>query len=602
MRENSWDLNAWLAKVPNTVWALLSITLLGFLLRVWGLDFGLPNDSRPDEWNNENVVLLNMLSPLMLHGDFRLNPAVFNYGSLYYSVALIANWITLTWLQFQGQWFDWQQVLMIYENDVSVFFLILRWISVIAGTSTIPLIWLLAKKLPSTPPPLAGGGGGEGPREATVLPWIAASLAACCYLWVRNAHFGTPDALFCLTIVFSLWAILRYNAAAPEQQPRAFVWACVSIGLAMGVKYPGAMLMIPLAVALFRVSYSPARIDWEGWLMQCLKALAYVAVTFLLTSPWVLLDYPHFLSWISYESAYFTFTLPGIPVGWQFYPTFALFYGVGWGVVAFFLLGVAAAWQHSRQNSPARWTHWILWSALLAFYLSLGPNLRVMTRYAMPLVPVILLYAAYGIVILWQACLQRRELRSPVLQYGLLFALTLCPLWQPLSTSIQLDQILAQPDTRTIARAWILQNVKPNQPVAVGPRLGQIRLPNNYGQLMLETGPNNLGYPRQVKTEPVSPRTRLISTYMDISGMRQSGIRYVVIYGREMLFSNPPWEQELYAKKAKAVFAVHPFKSVQPESTGIAEPFDAMQLPFTGLDEIARGGPALIIYDIGATP
>jgi len=269
---------------------------------------------------------------------------------------------------------------------------------------------------------------------------------------------------------------------------------------------------------------------------------------------------------------------------------------MGWGVLLFFLVGTVAAWRH-REN---HWTHWILWSALLAFYLSLGPNLRVMTRYAMPLVPVILIYAAYGVVTIWQALLQRRELHSPVLQYAVLIGLSLCVLWQPLSDSLQLNQILAQPDTRSIARQWILQNVAPNQPVAVGPRLGQIRLPVNYGQLMLETGPNNLGYPRQMKTETVSPRTRLITTYLDMKALQQFGIRYVVIYGPQMLFSNPPWEQELYSKKAKPVFAVHPYKSERPELTGIYEPFDAMQLPFTQLNEIARGGPPLIIYDIAA--
>jgi hypothetical protein len=61
-RECAWGVNALCRHPWWTVFAVL-IVVVGTLLRAWGLDFGLPNESRPDELSNSLVMINNLLVP-----------------------------------------------------------------------------------------------------------------------------------------------------------------------------------------------------------------------------------------------------------------------------------------------------------------------------------------------------------------------------------------------------------------------------------------------------------------------------------------------------------------------------------------------------------
>ncbi len=556
------------------------------MLRVLGLDFGLPNDSRPDEMPILNIVLNHLLSA-MHRGDWSLHPHFLNYPSLYfYLLAVIFSiyyWVGLL----AGQFLDWASVMMALENDPGQFQLVLRWFSAVAGTAMMIGMALLARQWSRSEP----------------VALLAALLTATSYLLVRNSHFGSVDMLMTVGITFSLWAIVRYH----QQRTKAsLVLACVLCGLTLGAKYPAVLLLLSLWVVLLKPFVSDERIDWAGFLHAMWKPTGVVLLVFFATTPWLLLDFPAFVNdFFYYEMGNFLkFRIPGVESGWLFYAGFTLFYGVGGLVLLFALLGLGF-----RLKSKAH-----LWedAALLVFLLSsygvLGFNSRVMTRYALPLLPVLLLYAAFGIqkisellgrllpsaenTIVWRG----RRLAIPIV-------VALVVIAQPLALSVEFTRLMMQADTRTLARDWLLQNVPKNMPVANGPRLGMIALPGYYGQLVVSTGPDVSEMPVEIRVGEMTPRTRVINSYADLNALRQMGIRYVVTYGGLPAFANRPWEMETLVNNAAVVFRAMPLKpGINPKEIARFDPMDAFYLPYGDFRAFERPGPFIMIFDLAQPP
>ncbi len=560
---------------------MMSLVVIGLLLRVWGLDFGLPNDSRPDENMNVQVVLYHLLDPLM-RGDWRMHPNYFTYPSLSLYLVSLVYLLLYAVGRVLGEFSDWPMFLMLYEDNSTLFYLTLRWISALSGTAMIPLMYLLGRRLVNEP-----------------VGWVSAVFMTVSYLMVRNSHFGSVDTLMTLGVVASLWATIRFHQLRTD---RALGLACVLIGLATGVKYPAALLCLPLWVALLLPSISRDNIDWPGFLNRIWKPTGLVVLVFLCTSPWVVLDFNRFLQDLRYEAFYyFTYTLPGIESGWLFYPKLALFHGLGAYMLLFAFMGLLRGWQ-----VPDRSKHWLMWAFLIGYFILLGTNLRVMTRYALPLAPVILVYAAWGAVYVSQRLhsLFSGKAHSQLRQGVWIGVVTAVIGYQPLMDTLAFDGVLGQADTRSIARQWIMENIPPGQPIATGPRLGQIRLPANYGQLLMETGPNNLEPPIQVETTDINFRTRNINTYAQPEVLRQMGVRYVVLYGGMPLFSSPPWEMEAYhqfleAGSVRLLFQITPLKSqASPNSIGRFDVMDAFYLPFEGFSAFERPGPEILVFEL----
>jgi hypothetical protein len=247
----------------------------------------------------------------------------------------------------------------------------------------------------------------------------------------------------------------------------------------------------------------------------------------------------------------------------------------------------------------------------------LGPNGRVMSRYAMPMVPVVLLMSALGLVLVSQRVAIRLQLQKPAMRTLTLVALSAVVLAYPFIETLKLDWLFAQPDTRSIARNWILSNIQPNQAIALGPRLGGIQLPPNYGVLLLETGPNNLPYQfgqfppgqksMEVQLHDQDPRTKVINVYRDVNIMKQLGIRWVVLFAGHPLFANPAEDIQYYQQHAKLAFFVpsaHPMagRSANSPRMGAVEPMDAFYIPFDSLYGLERPGPTIFIFDLSQPP
>lgn len=564
------------------LWALV---LVGFLLRVWGLDFGLPNDSRPDELPNSAVVIENVLTPL-LHGDFRLNPRTFNYPSVFYYVMSVLYLLQYLWGVLTGSYSGWISFWTAYQTDVTPFHLTMRWLSVVCGVCTIPLMVLLGRRM---------GGNGIG--------WLSGLLMTTCYVVIRNNHFGTVDSLWLLGMTAALWALVRFYQ---ERTSAANHLACLLVGLATGIKYPAALLLLAFWMALGYL-YRPSQTgQWWVFFRECLWVAVRVTAVFLLTSPWIVLDFGNFQSSLGYEAYhYFQTGLEGMEGGWVFYPKFALFYGLGPAVFLLSLWGIVRV----VRNRPEP-VHFVLLSFLVASYLLLGVNARVMTRYCLPLVPVLLVYAAYAIQYLAQlvqTVLERHDLYlGRYHRWAGLTAVLVVALYFPVGQALQLDYLLAQTDTREMAREWIIRNAEPKSIVATGPRLGRLLLPPQYQTLVVESSfsLNKQPGPIQLISSHPDKRYEVLSSYGEPGRLRQAGVRFVVMYFSELpLFSNARWAFERLMKEAG--MAVQ-WNSLKPNARKVErsrmDQMDAFFLPYVYFEDFECPGPQVVIFDLTQPP
>lgn len=477
---------------------MIGICLLGFAFRLIGIDFGLPLQLHPDEWSQVDIARG------MLAGD--LNPHFFRYGSLMlYQLFTLNGALELV----SGGAF----------LSSANFYLTARILSAVYGTATIAVVWWLGR--------LVG---------QTFVGWVAALLMAVAPEAVRQAHYATVDT----ALVFWMTLALAFGVWAFEKPSRSFVPAAVAAGLAIGTKYTGAFIVVPLLLLMLLRPRSPSpvsrgvalmlgasgivlgvillfvnpamlealarrwttdgdlNVEYQNlifamWILAVSGAIVLLVVgiagyfvprvrvglgkmiyrdtivflvtviaVFMISSPFVALDFPTAARDIFYEvrhiqlgaAAHVAVSDPLYAelVPRVFFPEPFFYWNWfltqnGWLVVGASVLGAGALARRRPGISLAMG----IYVALLLFTLLRAANKG--ERYALPLLPILYLWAAVGIFTVaewfpkqWRT-LSRLVLTAAVLVVPLLFTVEL------------VHQNFILPDTRVVAWRWLTENV-----------------------------------------------------------------------------------------------------------------------------------------------
>lgn len=576
----------WLKSIPMRWVILLS---LAFALRVWGLDFGLPNLSRPDEQNIANAAVLNILNAAF-QGRLDLNPYFFNYPSLFIYATTICLGLYYLLGHCLGFFLDWDSFIQLYRNDWTSFLLIQRALSVLAGVFG---VWAMARL-------------GAALSDSNRFGLACGFLLAVTYLHVRDSHFGVTDISATTLATLSLWQSIQ---ALREENQRALTRAAVLAGLAASTKYPlGLVAVAPILVfyLLARAqgaqggdfSRKTALVKREIHLLLCLVG------AFFLASPFVLFDFSTFWADFSWQQDSFqrVFEREDIDVGWIRHLNFSLLHGLGPMYLLAGLAGmVMAAWSREK-------IHWPLLTFAVLFYGVMGGNKTVFVRYAIPLIPIFCLYAVFCLEQIW------KKLPGSIIARCVVLSILILLVSGPgLSQCLRLDWLLAQPDTRSSARNWLLQYLQPGDSVGVGKSLSHIDLPSSYAKYFLipveASGssphwPGHFMLPKEGKTAylPNLRNEHNINTYNDVDFLRRKKIRYVAVASTPLkLFGTP--DVELAAlRNNPGLKLVAQFKNTcderlePPESAYDWE--DAFYVPFTEPGALCRPGPTVLIYEV----
>jgi hypothetical protein len=284
---------------------------------------------------------------------------------------------------------------------------------------------------------------------------------ACNYLAVRDAHFGVSDATLLLGVALTLYFALR----AVLDDPRFLVVAGAAAGVAFGIKYSAAALVVPCLVA---VAGAILRFPRKGRTLAIAGIAVGAALLALgLTSP-TLAAHPGELlrSLLAHRTRYDSSVLEQtmdrnwVPVpGWRFYllEDLPAAFGIPGLILATVGLGLLVV------ENP--WPGAILIGSSLATLSTFVGLQMLFTRYAAPMLPPLAVGLGFLLLRLFEQLLERAPRGLAWLTFALLLALAMGP---PLLTSLQFDRLLARPSTYDVASRWLLKQGPNRHAVAQG--------------------------------------------------------------------------------------------------------------------------------------
>ncbi len=402
--------------------------LLAFLLRVNGLNFGLPYNFHDAEHQYTEAGLAFLQGPKEALAALQKlnNPPLFKVvlGALDvgYAYALLPNLAQ-------------QRSILATELWGTFFHYVGRLASMAAGLLTVALLYPLGQRLYG--------------RKAGLL---AAFLLAVSFLHVRESHFAVNDAPLTFLATLALYfmaGILRWG------RWRDYLAAGLVIGLAGATKYTGFYLVSGLAMAHLAGEWR-RDLRAAGLLKSVLRSLcsprwlvglAMTLLGFLLGAPVMLTAWGDALKEITKLAEYGRLGYHGLLLapdgGWIFYLD-TLAWGVGFLMAAGILVALALSLMYRRAEDLL-----LLIYPLLLFAL-MGAQKMVFARFILPVLPPLLLLLA--------AWLWRTSQFKPWPRWVMPAAVVLLIL-QPLVMSGWLGVILNRRDTREMAAAWAKENI-----------------------------------------------------------------------------------------------------------------------------------------------
>jgi hypothetical protein len=329
------------------IWCVILVAAAGF--RLWGITWGFP---RPDLNPDESLVLRTARAITWADP----NPHFYNYCGFIFHVSFLSS--------------ELFRAVGIELDELGRLLLHRLW-SVLWGTLTVPVVYLIARRV---------GGTVRGAL-------LSAFFLAITPLHVWESHFGTTDAPLLLWMMLSLYVSL--GAAESPTASRALL-AGMFTGFATGTKYPGAFGAVPFVVAMAIALYDRRLPGWRPALARVLTFGAAAVGGSFLVSPYQYIDGVQTIQTFLFElrnveTGHFGFDL-NVP-GWQYRPylyEFVAAFPFGFGVALALLVYAGMArfvWRPNRARLVAL-------GFVAVFFGITGSWLFVPVRYFMPLFPI----------------------------------------------------------------------------------------------------------------------------------------------------------------------------------------------------------------------
>jgi hypothetical protein len=193
-----------------------------------------------------------------------------------------------------------------------------------------------------------------------------------------------------------------------------------------------------------------------------LLAGALSILAFFVANPYAFIDHGAFHQGLRHQSQAADDALGKLGLTQTNGPEYYLWtftWGLGW-IPA--IAALAGAVVLALRDRPA---FFVLAPAPVLFVIFMGTQSRYFGRWLLPVFPIVCILAAYVVIRAADALGERRPALRPTL-YAL-GAVLLCG--QALLYSLHLGQVLSRPDTRNLARAWMVSNVKAHSRIVVEP-------------------------------------------------------------------------------------------------------------------------------------
>lgn len=444
------------------------------------------------------------------------------------------------------------ELYMVFRGEQDLFYGLARFNSVLLGTATVFVIYLVARRL-------------WGERAGLV----SAALLAVNFLHVRNSQYAVNDVPSTFFLILSFYYALH---VAQEGKLRYYLLSGLMAGLAASTKYNAGVVVISLAVAHWLYCKGLSGSIKPFFLSKLvLSALASLG-GFILGTPFSLLDFPAF--WEGFLSQ---LQLGGVAWSGQASEATAYQFLTGaihsMGLVAALLslMGMAALIRKDRGVAA------LMLSFPLCYFGFMSAMDLFFVRWVIPVTPFLALLTAYGLEMIIQWVPKHRQ----VLVASSLLVLALL---QPTIYSLRLDWLAHQKDTRQSANEWAEQNLPRGSKIAV----------EAFSLLDQES----LAFRATLHERDIELVWR--ATMHDLRYYREKGFDYIAIssFMYDRAFARPDkyadriefYQQLERESKLMAVFT--------PRNDGNTPPFslDDLDTPFWHLFSYDRPGPTVKVY------
>ncbi len=397
---------------------VLGIVALAAALRLWRLDYGLPQFLFPDETKYIRLATNYLKDHRVSNPHYFLNPPAFSHVVL----ATVALLDTLS--------------VPIQERHQLV--MVSRFLSALFGTASVWLLFLVGKELSGRKVGLA-----------------AASFLAVNFMGVRSSHQGVNDMMMLFLLLLSVYCFVRgaSGGIGASKLHRGLVLAAFLGGIGVSTKYNGAIGLLPLAAfVLLRwgrcIRTGPQGQQWPSILREAGVLSGLLVAGLLAGNPWILVTpqevWGGFLAQVDVASECW----PGqelTPMSLQVARALAQASGI-----PILLLSVSGLVPVARGRHLALQLITVMTLVYLTYFAFLSHAL--FARFLIPALPGLCLLAAIGVDLL-------DPLVTARLRTVLFVGLVGLSLSQPLFNSLRYLWIISHPDTRTFAAQWAAGHV-----------------------------------------------------------------------------------------------------------------------------------------------
>ena len=408
------------------------VTALALGLRLWGIEWGLPNALHFYSYHTDETRILGVSRPgpdglNLFAGQFL--PHFYNYGSLQLYLINIAVSIVSAYMPAGHAPTGFTHLLY-------VDYLVGRLLTVAMGTGTVWALWAFGRRVYSEAAGLTG-----------------ALLLALTPLHAQHSHFMTVDVPATFWVVLALlWSAKAH--ATEGGGLRAIALAGCFAGFATATKYNCALVFLPVLYASVTMPIEASKHAKLVRIGQIAAACAGLAAAYLLACPGTVLESGLFVRDFRFEALHVSsqqeLWFQGTGIGWWYILVRNLGDGMGLPLLIAAIAGVVYAFRKRSLGDI------LTLSFALPYYIVVGAAVSRYARYEIPLLPVLALLAAR------LATDSSFELTQK--QLVIVRAVGVAVVAFTALSTVLLLQPMSRQDPRDAAAAWIEANV-PSQAV-----------------------------------------------------------------------------------------------------------------------------------------
>lgn len=412
----------------TTFFLLIGILAVSFVLRIWSVNFGLPDLFHCDE----RIFPYNAFYAISHKGKIFY---VHNYGSFipYLLSGLYAIYFLI--LKIIGAVVTPFDFLVLFMKNPSNIYLIGRTLFVIAGTMSVFILYLLGKKLYNKS-----------------IGLLSAGFLGISFLAVQQSKFMKGDTLGTLFLLLAFYFMVSSKCNDKTQKTkikshiygyRQEVLAGVFMGLTVAARF--TLWIVPFCLVFMCLINKKAEIKQR--LKNCLVLAGSGIIAFLITTPIIIFQFHDFVNemHLRMAEASTAWISPGAQPIWLFYLTEHMGKGIGWPLEIISICGVFYS-MYKRENIG-------LVVFLVLFFALVLNNSANFERYAVPVIPFFALFAGrlvYRIAF---------RVHPQIAGKGIALLIIIIAVIPNLVKTFRYNYLISCPDTRTIARKFIESTV-----------------------------------------------------------------------------------------------------------------------------------------------